>query len=121
MVVQRHVGHLVTVNPLQEVGHGLLLVTADVVGAAELHLLTEENITCSEKKETSGFCGFQKRWRCDDEPDTHTHSLTLIFSAMMSGSSQMDSTKKTCRGRAAARAEAAGVIVKGDVRHDVSG
>lgn len=48
----------------------------------------------------------------------HTHSLTLIFSAMMSGSSQMDSTKKTCGGRAAAAAIAA---VKGAARRNISG
>lgn len=50
-----------------------------------------------------------------------THSLTLIFSAMMSGSSQMDSTKKTWRGRTAAKAEAAGGIVKGEVNYNFSG
>lgn len=43
IVVQRDVGHLVTLDPLQEVVHGFLFVTADVVGTAELHLLTEEH------------------------------------------------------------------------------
>lgn len=38
-VIEGDVGHRITFDPLQEVGHGLLFVTAGVVRAAQLHLL----------------------------------------------------------------------------------
>ena len=39
VVVQGDVGDLVALDPLQEVGHRLLLVTVNVIWAAEFHLL----------------------------------------------------------------------------------
>lgn len=42
-VVQGDVGHLVAFDPLQEVRHGFLLVTACIVRTAQLHLLWDVN------------------------------------------------------------------------------
>lgn len=39
VVIQWDVGQLVTLDPLQEVSHGLLFVTVGVVRTAQLHLL----------------------------------------------------------------------------------
>lgn len=45
VVIQGDVGHLVTLDPLQEVRHGFLFVAACVVGTAQLHLLWIVNRT----------------------------------------------------------------------------
>lgn len=84
-VVQGDVGHLVTLDPLQEVRHGFFFVAACVVGTTQLHLLWMASRTIRTRPtyvEASQGVGLA--------------SPTLIFSAMISGSSHMDSTKKTC-------------------------
>ncbi len=43
VVIQRDVGLLVTIDPLQEVGHSFLFVTVDVVRTAQLHLLRRDD------------------------------------------------------------------------------
>lgn len=84
-VVQGDVGQLVTVDPLQEVRHRLLLVTAGVVRAAQLHLLWDVDRSVRARVLERGL--------------SQLSAPTLIFSAMISGSSQMDSTKKTWWGQ----------------------
>lgn len=62
VVVQRDVGHLVTIDPLQEVGHRLLFVTVDVVRTAQLHLLLRER--------ESSNCSTRPRLTSDITSDT---------------------------------------------------
>ena len=55
VVVQRDVGHLVTLDPLQEVGHSLLFVTVFVVRTAQLHLLFEREREREREMEVSDW------------------------------------------------------------------
>ena len=98
LLVQGLVGGFVAFDALQEIGHCFLRDAAFVVRAAQLHLLRGEGGASRfgggySLKEAGGGrvelggkgCVLGRR------------HLTLMFSSMMAGSSQMDSTNRTCR------------------------
>lgn len=45
VVIQRDVGELIALDSLEKIFHGFLFIAADVIRAAELHLLQESRNT----------------------------------------------------------------------------
>lgn len=87
VIIYRHVTGPVTLNALDEVFHGFIYVMIHIIWTPKFNLL-------------KGKARFANEWRtlrADLDQDHLVWGvLTLIFSAMISGSSQIDSTKNTC-------------------------
>lgn len=84
-LIQWLIGVFITFYPLHKVCDGFFCVTVCVVWTAQLHLLRTNTTNLAQKQSKQGeikiYCAFLR--------------LTTMFSAITSGSSHTDSTKKT--------------------------